>query len=243
MLQMILTGEVKPGEQLPSQTTLTRRYQVTRPTVRQAYARLINSGHVVARPREGYYVRADRPMTWHMTRRNSREVTTERSVDPWVALAQDAGYRARQTIQVRTVPAHTMVMGERIGDILGLPATGLAVVRDRVRFLDEVPTELAASYYPYDLVRNMPAMLNPADIQPGIYPMFAAAGHDKTRFVDAVRPRIPSPAEANLLELEPGSVVLEMLHRSFFTPDDECLLVRHSVYAASATTFVWEVTA
>ncbi|GIH95270.1 GntR family transcriptional regulator [Planobispora siamensis] len=241
--QTITSGQVRPGQQLPTENDLAKAYDVTKPTVRQAYKYLIGKGYVVARPREGYFVPAASEMTWYMSKRDSRKVTTTRTVDPWVAAVSDAGHSAFQTITVRTLDPDKLIMGESVGSILGVSDGQLVACRDRVRYINGDPTELAATYYPYDLVKNTPIMA-PADIQPGIFPIFSEMGHDQSHFADTVRSRMPSDEEADRLQLDPGTPVLEMVRRTYFTPDDQCLLVRHSVYVGgNGTQFVWEVDA
>jgi DNA-binding transcriptional regulator YhcF (GntR family) len=60
----ILTKTLKPGEQLPSQNELTKRYGVSRATVQRALRDLADEGLTVARQGSGVYVRSrtERPM-------------------------------------------------------------------------------------------------------------------------------------------------------------------------------------
>ncbi|MFC1226935.1 GntR family transcriptional regulator [Streptomyces sp. Sce081] len=60
----ILTKKLEPGEQLPSQNDLTKRYKVSRATVQRALRDLEAEGLVVARQGKGAFVRVrtERPM-------------------------------------------------------------------------------------------------------------------------------------------------------------------------------------
>ncbi|GAB3129013.1 hypothetical protein GCM10027160_54980 [Streptomyces calidiresistens] len=60
----ILTKKIGPGEQLPSQTELTKRYRVSRATVQRALRDLQDEGLIVSRQGSGAYVRSrtERPM-------------------------------------------------------------------------------------------------------------------------------------------------------------------------------------
>ena len=44
--QAILSGQIKPGEKLPSENELSARYQISRHTVRKALSILINEGYI-----------------------------------------------------------------------------------------------------------------------------------------------------------------------------------------------------
>lgn len=60
----ILTKKLKPGERLPSQAELTKRYDVSRATVQRALRDLQDEGLIVARQGSGAFVRSrtERPM-------------------------------------------------------------------------------------------------------------------------------------------------------------------------------------
>ena len=47
----IVSGEIAPGQKLPSENTLSAQYQVSRQTVRKALAILQNEGYIYARAR------------------------------------------------------------------------------------------------------------------------------------------------------------------------------------------------
>ena len=53
-------GTLRPGDRLPSLRRLSRKLQVSIPTVRQAYLELERQGRVEARPKSGYFVHAKR---------------------------------------------------------------------------------------------------------------------------------------------------------------------------------------
>jgi len=53
----ILSGQYVPGEKIPSETELTKRYQITRTTVRKAISNLVNEGLLEQIHGKGTYVR------------------------------------------------------------------------------------------------------------------------------------------------------------------------------------------
>ena len=64
----IATGHYKPGEKLPTETELARRFGVNRHTVRHAMAELRDHGIVYSRRGAGIFV-ATRPMTYKIGRK------------------------------------------------------------------------------------------------------------------------------------------------------------------------------
>lgn len=55
--EMIRGGTLRPGDRLPSLRKMSRRLDVSVPTVKQAYVELERQGRVEARPQSGFYVR------------------------------------------------------------------------------------------------------------------------------------------------------------------------------------------
>jgi len=54
--EKIETGELKPGDLLPSERELKEKYQISRPTIRQALNELVNEGLVYREKGKGTYV-------------------------------------------------------------------------------------------------------------------------------------------------------------------------------------------
>jgi len=53
-------GTLRPGDRLPSLRRLSRKLEVSIPTIRQAYLELERQGRIEARPKSGYFVHAKR---------------------------------------------------------------------------------------------------------------------------------------------------------------------------------------
>lgn len=56
ILDIIRSGEYKPGDKLPSQKELEQMMHISRPTLREAISRLISSEVIEARQGQGYFV-------------------------------------------------------------------------------------------------------------------------------------------------------------------------------------------
>ena len=61
LLAQIESGELAPGDRLPSLNDLSARHEVSNITARGALRELIAAGWVQSRPRSGYFVRAESP--------------------------------------------------------------------------------------------------------------------------------------------------------------------------------------
>lgn len=192
----VIGGAIKPGGQLPTESALMKRYEVARATVRQALAQLVNEGLVLPiRPR-GHFVRDRRPMRY----RPQREFTAV-GVDVFLSDHQDEGREPTQDIEVAIVEPPPLV-AERLRSA----PEELAVVRRRLRYLDNEPFNINDSYFPLDLVTDTEIM-RPADIARGANQVLAEHGHPQTRAVDEIFVRMPTPEEAHRLDLGPGTPV------------------------------------
>lgn len=77
-------GTLRPGDRLPSLRRLSRKLEVSIPTVRQAYLELERQGRIEARPKSGYFVHAKRlnPLVSIKSRQcGPREVCCQKLID------------------------------------------------------------------------------------------------------------------------------------------------------------------
>lgn len=57
------SGALRPGDKLPSLRKLSRQFEISVPTVKQAYLELERQGTISARPQSGYYLKAKQART------------------------------------------------------------------------------------------------------------------------------------------------------------------------------------
>ena len=57
------SGALRPGDKLPSLRKLSRQFDISVPTVKQAYVELERQGTISARPQSGYYLNAKQART------------------------------------------------------------------------------------------------------------------------------------------------------------------------------------
>ncbi|MEU0937216.1 GntR family transcriptional regulator [Embleya sp. NPDC005971] len=196
----IESGEYPPGSLLPSESALTERYGVSRPTVRQALAALRTEGLVTVQRGRGSFVRAAQ---------NAPAVTLDRTItrsagryaDPGTEWSQDEEPTAyRTTTDAITGPALGMNEGEAAFGcdrlITHRPTGTRAMVRTIVPFATAAGAELGN---------------DPTRPQPELYAALEAAGHRLT-WHETVTARTPTPDETTALRLPEGTPLL-VVHR------------------------------
>lgn len=208
----IQAGELLPGHQLPSERDLVDRYGVAPQTARQAVALLKAEGLVVGLTGRGVFVRKPPPLVRVGSDRYARW-RRDKGKAPFQAEVEALGLKWRQEVlELAEVPAPGWV-----ADWFGIEPDTPVFVRRRRTWIEDMPTQLADSYYQLETVRGTPIMeLNTGP--GGGYARLEEKGYRLTRFREEIRLRMPSPDEVGSLRLSPGIPVAH-LHRIAFTAD------------------------
>lgn len=98
---------------------------------------------------------------------------------------------------------------EDIAEFLGVPVGQEVVVRRRVMYLDDQPTELTDTYYPLHIARGT-RLAGTAKIPGGAVTLLAELGYVGVRVVEDVIARMPETAEADMLEVGADEPVLQL---------------------------------
>ncbi|THJ76072.1 GntR family transcriptional regulator [Candidatus Frankia alpina] len=200
-LRDAISGDgIGPDGRLPTEAELVERYGVTRGTVRQALAVLVNEGLVVSDRPRGYFVRRRR----HMTYRPQQELLVTDgapAMDRFHRSVAEEGRTPSQTIDVSIV-----VPPREIATRLRLNAGETAAVRRRVRSIDGEPFNINDSYYPLSIVQGSEIVL-PHDIARGANRVLAELGHRQVGLRHHLISRMPTPSERHRLQLSPGTPV------------------------------------
>ena len=156
--ERIEEGELRPGDQLPTENDLRDKYGASRNTVRDAIKRLIGQGLVETRPGQGTFVTEEiRPFMVSLGRYTTL-ITTPSDL------------AAHQRVP-STSPLHVEIR-EAHGDVAaGLEIEeGAAVVsRHQLRYIDERPWLIQTSFFPMRLVdHGASRLLEPTDISEGV---------------------------------------------------------------------------
>ncbi|MFG3508158.1 GntR family transcriptional regulator [Streptomyces sp. NPDC047821] len=208
----VLAGEWAIGERLPSRARLAEEYGVGRNVTQRAMDRLIAEGLLEGRAGSGTYVRKPRERM-RMVRSHHRE---RRGTSPF---RSDMNERDRAGTweshsEARTpAPAH-------IAERLAIEPGDLCVVT-RYEFLaDGQPVQLSTSWEPMTITDGTPVVL--PEMGPlagaGVVERMRSIGVNVNNAVEVPRPSRATQAQANLLGISVGDLVLE-IERTYYDID------------------------
>jgi DNA-binding GntR family transcriptional regulator/GNAT superfamily N-acetyltransferase len=197
----ITDGTLGPGARLPTEAEIAREWDTSRTTAVQGLRVLVNEGLIQADRPRGYFVRRRQPMIYRPQGEfQKRPISPE--MDTFLTQMAQEGREASQQIEVRVIDPPPEVR-ERLRLAEGEPV----VVRRRTRYVDGVPYNTNDSHFPRALVQGSEIM-DPHDIARGANVVLAELGHEQVRALDEFYPRMPTPEEADRLQLGPGTPVV-----------------------------------
>lgn len=200
--EQIETGQLKPGDKLPSNRALMERYGAGTQTVQRAVRALKEAGLVESRASRGVFV---------LPRRKS----VERSAD-FTNAPKGSGikYGAKtQRLDIGEVPAPPYV-----AEALGINDETPVVRRARLMLRDGVPVELVTSYYPMDVAAGT-ELAEDRGLQGGSPAALERLGFAVVRSRELVYTRLPLPSEIRHLNLISTHPIFRIL-RTLFVADD-----------------------
>lgn len=229
--EKIETGELAPGEWLPTRQDLMDRYDVSLQVVRDALALLHTDGYVRSIPSKGTYVHRLPRLAMPMTNFEN----DQRREDAFVVVVRDQGREPRQEVVVET-----RIAGESpIPRGLDLPEGEAVIMRRRLRWVDDVPYMISDSFYPEKLVRGS-ALTSPADITQGARHVLRELGIPMHSHRDRIESRRARTHEIQFLDIAPGVAVLAHTRVSH-TQDGTPMRVLASVLPSDRWTVTYEV--
>ncbi|MET7715411.1 GntR family transcriptional regulator [Streptomyces sp. NPDC005407] len=228
--QGIADGDFPPGSPLPSEAQLIERYQVSRPTVRNAISALRSEGLIEVRHGKGSFVKDAQTPLLTIERTVTRSGKTF-APDPaqWQQAHEPTVYRTTTTDT--TGPLLNLGEGEAlfgVDRVLTDPATG-------TRALHRV-------LIPFATAENAPTLAGAPDTAPEeIYAALTAAGH-KLTWSETVRARMPQADERTALELPDATPVIHTLRVTHGT-DDQPLILEELRTSGSQAQLSYRITA
>jgi GntR family transcriptional regulator len=217
----IKDGTYRAGSVLPSEPELSQELNLSRVTVNRALAMLRAEGLVKVRRGAGTFVRGLPRIPRDAQRRYA---------------ARDKGTGAGE-VEVRELNLRSRTDYTEIGRtkapaevaaILGLKANDPVLVRRRVLYANDEPTQMADSYYPWQIAKGSKDLLKRDSGQGGSYGRLAELGYGPVRFTEDVTVRMPDDIEQRVLELEATQPVFEIWHVAYAaddTPVEVCVHV------------------
>jgi GntR family transcriptional regulator len=232
--ERIASGELAPGDRVPSEAELMETYSAARATVRQAIGVLRAEGLVVAEQGRGAFVRSRPPV-----RRLASDRFARRHRDEGKA-AFTAEMEGRQP-QVEVLAVEPYAAPAAVAQRLGVPEDAKVLRRFR-RYLDGgQPLEIATSYIPWALAEGT-AMVESNPGPGGIYARIEEKGRRLGRFAEEVTARMPTAEEARALALPTGTPVLHLI-RTAYDADGQAVEVCDTVMAADRYVLSYELPA
>ncbi|MFI1352941.1 GntR family transcriptional regulator [Streptomyces sp. NPDC020898] len=208
----ILAGEWEVGARLPSGARLAEEYGVGRNVTQRAMDRLIVEGVLEGRAGSGTYVRKPRERM-RMVRSRHRE---HRGGSPFRADMNDRGMTGTwESHSQARVPAPDFI-ADRLAINPGDPC-----VTTRYEFLaDGQPVQLATSWEPMAITDRTPIVL--PEMGPlagmGVVERMRSIGVEIETAVEVPRPARATQAQANLLGISLGDLLLE-IERTYYDAD------------------------
>lgn len=206
--------QLAPGRQLPTEAKLMDRYGVSRNTVRLALGVLRTEGLVITGQGRGSFVadvgvrrRAPGPDVLE------RRMVPGGSGDPLDGELGEPADDTRAEVSVTTRPATPY-----IADRLALRAGDRVVARHRLRLRDARPDMSADSYLPAELVADSPLGV-PGTLGASVARLLDELGHPVRHVADEIGVRMPSPTEAQELQIATGVPVLAVQRTAFDDAD------------------------
>jgi GntR family transcriptional regulator len=208
----ILSGDIAPGERLPSSRALTEQFGAAGQTIRNAVITLEKEG--LAYSRQGYGVVAREHPQRTMEPAKYKLPPTDGGKYQWISEAEKKGASGRSDLLevVETVPP----VGIR--EALGLDEGQAALLRRQVLYLDDQPCELVEVYVPLELA-NGTLIAERKKIKGGVGRVLAEAGLPPIRCVDKVSARWPTPEQAQALKMPTKLPVLRTFRVTYSVHD------------------------
>lgn len=203
--QAIWAGQYGKGEALPRAVDVAEERGADRKTVLDAYKQLAAEGLVEVRRRAGTFVTYQAPMKRLGAERYSKALR-DQGIVAFAADREQSGqswHRTDQTPTVRRVPASA-----EVAEALSLEVGTEVIERARlVHDTDGRPTQSLTSWYRVSDVEGTEIETSASGTagSGGGFSVLDAKGIGPTEVTEDLWPRMPLPAEADLLEL-PGSV-------------------------------------
>jgi GntR family transcriptional regulator len=188
----ITQGVLNRGQKLPSEDELAIKYGVSRMTVRQGIAELIDEGLLYRRHGVGTFVAFP-----HVERDHSR-------LTNFFEMSKVKGINARaQVLSMEVLPSK-----QRVAKALDIPEGELVIRLRTLRFTDNVPMTVHDAHIPHRLF----AQLLQQDLKTlesrHLWSFFESCGYKVKRAIQRLEAREATEDLAALMEIEEGSPIL-----------------------------------
>ncbi|MGH3663410.1 MAG: GntR family transcriptional regulator [Micromonosporaceae bacterium] len=192
----IKSGDYRPGDRLPGETSLLTRWRVSLPTLRQAIGVLRSEGLVETRQGIGTFVREPRVLTTGPDRLQLFRTTGD-------------GFKPGERVEV--VDAVVTPAPDSVADALGLEPGTRVIQRRRTYFDTEGAVAVSTSWLPGELAQTVPELLSTEPLPQMTFGLVEErTGRRAVRRRDVVAVQPAPESIADTLGVEPETMVLTM---------------------------------
>jgi GntR family transcriptional regulator len=234
----IESGELAPGDQLPTELELRDRYSSSRNTIRDAIKRLTSQGLVETRPGQGTFVtrRVD-PLVTVLTGDPRKSGSTEGSI-AYLSEVNKSHHKPDVTMPKVEIQTPSVEVSRR----LRVPPDTQIVSRHESRYIDGIPWSLQTSFYPMDFItKGATRLLMVQDIAEGAVSYLSETiGITQVGYRDWITARVPDTNEQSFFELAHDATVFEIF-RTGFDQAGTPLRVTVTVWPADRNQFIVNV--
>jgi DNA-binding GntR family transcriptional regulator len=213
----IVRGDLKPGDEVPSERALAAAWKVARPTATKALESLRVQGLVESRQGAGTYV---------------RDISSAPRAQERFARAREHGTMYSDAEAVRFLATEMADdPPEYVLRALRLPSGSPAIRRARlISRVDAGPVELSTSWFAPELAERAPQLMIPERLRGGTQKYLASViGRTATYARDQASARLASVEEAGHLRLEMPAAVL-VYHLTAYDAHDVPVQFDESAY-------------
>lgn len=230
----ITSGELAPGDKVPSENDLIDDFGVGRDTAYKALQVLRDEGLTESRRGAPTRVRKFHPVRRSANKRLASDVWGS-GTSMWDIDVRD------ERPAVIDVEVDRVEASSRVAAALGISRGTPVIRRSRRYVLSGKPVLAAVSYLPADIADGTPiAEVDTGD--GGIYGRLKELGHGPTRFAEEIRVRMPNKDEKARLNLERGTPVI-LLVRTAFSDSGRVVEVNEMVLDSSSYILDYDIPA
>jgi DNA-binding GntR family transcriptional regulator len=221
---LIATGVLSAGDEIPSERQLAADWGISRPTATRALGALRTQGLVESRQGLGTYVRERVQLHGRARDRYLRSRESGRM--------HTAGERAE------VVAAGTATLPDWVAEALGVPRGEQGIRRHRVTFTDDSPSEVSTSWFPLAMAEGAPDLLRPEKIRAGTLAYVErTTGRTAASAHDEVSARLATAVERQELELPGAVAAVLVVQHVVFDADDRPLECVEAVFPPDRRVF------
>src|SRR5512140_137284 len=185
----ITGGNLKRGEQLPSENELASKYNVSRMTIRESIEDLVDEGLLYRRHGVGTFVAYP-----HLQRDHTR-------LTSFFDKAENEGLQIQaKLLKLEVIPAKA-----KVAEALDIPVGSHVIRVKTLRYANSVPITVHDAYMPHKLFPNL--VNENLEVQ-HLWTLFEKAGHRVKRAIQRLEAREATKDVAALMKIKEGAPIL-----------------------------------